>query len=56
MGRKNIFIGHKVIYYSKFYYELNHIEYFWYDKKSWIYQNCEYILGELRKDIPKTLK
>ena len=34
MGRKKTLTGYKVMYYSKFHYELNHIEYFWYDGKS----------------------
>ena len=33
MGIKNALIGHKVMYYPKFHYELNYIEYFWYDGK-----------------------
>ena len=28
------YMGHQVIYYPKFYYKLNHIEYFWYNRKS----------------------
>lgn len=33
MSRKNAFIGYKVMYYPKFYYKLNYIKYFWYDRK-----------------------
>lgn len=57
MGRKNALTGHKVMYYPKFHCELiNHIEYFWYDRKSWTRRNCKYTLEELREDIPKALK
>ena len=48
--------GHKVMNYPKFYCELNHIQYFWYDKKSWTCQYCQYTLEELREDIFKALK
>lgn len=56
MDIKNALIGHNVIYYPKFHCELNHIEYFWYDKKSWTCRHCKYILDRLRKDVLKALK
>ncbi len=56
MGIKNALTGHKVMYYSKFHWELNHIEYFWCDGKSWTRRHCTYTLDELRKDVLKALK
>lgn len=53
MGIKNALIEYKVIYYPKFYCELNYIEYFWYNKKIWIY---EYTLKGLRENLSKALK
>ncbi len=44
------------MYYLKFHCELNHIEYFWYDGKSWTCRHCKYTLDRLRKDVSKTLK
>ena len=46
---------HRVIYYPKFHCELNHIEYFWGDGKSWTRRNCKYSIEGLREDIPKAL-
>lgn len=43
------------MYYLKLYYELNQIEYFWCNRKSWIKRNCKYNIEGLRKDIPKAL-
>ena len=43
------------MYYLKFYCELNHNEYFWYDGKSCIQKNGKYIIEELREDITKAL-
>lgn len=43
------------MYYLKFYYKLNHIKYFWYDRKSWIKKNCKYSIERLRQDIFKAL-
>ena len=34
MGIKEVYTGHKVMYYPKIHFELNHIEYFWCDGKS----------------------
>lgn len=44
-----------MIYYPTFHYELNYIEYFWYNRKNWIEKNCKYNIERLRKDISKTL-
>ena len=43
------------MYYPKFYFELNHIEYFRYDGKSWTWRNCKYTIKRLRKDVSKIL-
>ena len=43
------------MYYPKFYYKLNYIEYFWYDRKSWIKRNYKYNIKRLKNDIPKAL-
>ena len=43
------------MYYPKFHYELNHIEDFWCNRKSWTRKNCKYSIEELREDIPKAL-
>lgn len=56
MGRENTLTGHKVTYYPKFHCELDHIEYFWCDRKSWTRRHCQYTLAGLREDIPKALK
>ena len=56
MDIKNALTGQKVIYYPKFDYELNHIKYFWCDRKSWTRRHCKYTLDDLREDIPKALK
>ena len=55
MGTKGAFTRHQVMYYPKFYCELNHIKYFWYDGKSWTKRNCKYSLEELRNNVPKAL-
>ena len=55
MDIKGSYKKHRVIYYPKFHYELNHIEYFWYDGKSWTRKNCIYSIVGLRKNIPKAL-
>ncbi len=44
------------MYYPKFHYELNYIEYFWCDKKRWTRCHCKYTPDELREDVPKILK
>ena len=56
MGTKNALTGHKVMYYPKFHCELNHIEYFWCDRKSWTRHHCKYTLDWLREDVPNALK
>ena len=43
------------MYYPKFHCELNHIEYFGCDGKSWTRRHYKYIIDWLRKDIPKAL-
>lgn len=48
--------GHLVIYYPKFHCELNHIEYFWCDGKSYTQKNCTYTIEGLRKVVLWALK
>ena len=55
MGIKEAYIGQKVMYYPKFHCELNHIEYFWCDEKSWTRPYCKYTIDGLREDVPKAL-
>ena len=55
MGIKGAYTKHRVMYYPKFHCELNHIEYFWYDGKSWTRRNYKYSIEGLREDIPKAL-
>lgn len=43
------------MYYPKFYFKLNYIEYFCYNRKSQIRKNCKYSIERLRDDIPKML-
>ena len=47
--------GHKVMYYPKFYCELNHTEYFWCDRKNKTRRHCKYTIDGLRKNLPKPL-
>ena len=56
MGIKNALTRNKVMYYPKFHCELNHIEYFCYNRKSWTRRHCKYTLDELKEDVPKALK
>ena len=56
MDIKNALTEHEVMYYPKFHCELNHIEYFWCDKKSWTRRHCKYTLDGLREDVPNALK
>lgn len=42
------------MYYPKFHYKLNHIEYFWCNEKNWIRRNCKYNIEGLKEDIFKT--
>lgn len=51
---KEITIGIKR-HYLKCHYELNHIEYLWYDRKIWIKRNYKYSIEKLRNDISKAL-
>lgn len=44
------------MYYLKYYYKLNHIEYFWYDDKSYTYKNYTYSIERLREIVPIILK
>ena len=53
--RENL-IGHRILFYPKFYYKLNHIKYFFYNGKSWTRKNCKYSIEGLREDIPRALK
>ena len=55
MGIREAYTKHRVMYYPNFHCELNHIEYFWYDGKSWTRRNCKYRIKGLREDIPKAL-
>lgn len=55
IGKTGAFIEHKILFYSKFYYKLNCIEYFWCNKKNWIKKYCKNSIEELRKDIPIAL-
>ena len=55
-GRLDCSIGHQVMYYHKFYCELNHIKYFWYDGKSYTRKNCTYTIERLREIVPTALK
>ena len=35
------------MYYSKYHFELNYIEYFWYSAKKWAQENYNYLLDNL---------
>lgn len=48
--------GHRVMYYPKFHCELNHIEFFWCDCKSYTRKNCTYTIEGLREIVPRALK
>ena len=48
--------GHRILFYLKFHYEFNHIEYFWCDEKSWTGKNCKYNIEGLREDVPRALE
>ena len=41
--------NHLIIFYPKFYYELNFIERFWYAAKWYARENCEYSFDGLRQ-------
>ena len=47
---------HRVMYYPKFHYELNHIEYFWCHSKRHARENCDYSIEGLRKAVPLALQ
>lgn len=55
-GRLDTPTKHQVMYYSKFHYELNHIEYFWCDCKSYTRKNCTYTIKSLREVVPRALR
>ncbi len=55
MGTKGEYTEHKVMYYAKFHCELNYIEYFWCDGKSWTRRLCKYTIDEFKEDLPKGL-
>lgn len=55
IGTRSTLTSHKVMYYPKFYYKLNHIKYFSCNDKSWTQRYCKYSFDELRKDILKAL-
>ena len=55
MGVQRAYTGYQVIYCPKFHCELNHIEYFWCDGKSWTRRHCKYTVEGLREDVPKAL-
>lgn len=55
IGKIGAFTRHKIYFYFKFHYKLNHIEYFWCNRKSLTRRHCKYSIESLRKDIPKAL-
>lgn len=55
MNIKRDYTKYGIIYYLKFHYELNYIEYFRCNKKSQIRKNCTYNIEGLKKDILKIL-
>ena len=55
-GRLDCPIGHQVMYYPNIYCELNHIEYFWCDGKSYTCKNCTYTIQGLREIVSAALK
>ena len=46
---------HKVIFYPKFYPELNYIEMYWGAAKAYARQNCDYSWTGLRRVVPEAL-
>ena len=48
-------MNYKIIYYPKFYCELNHIKYFWYNRKSWSWKHYKYSFDKLKKYVLKTI-
>ncbi len=55
-GTLNNLTGHWVIYYSKFHFLVNHIEYLWCDSKSYTCKNFTYTIEGLRDIILAFLK
>jgi hypothetical protein len=48
-------LNQRVIFYPKFYCELNFIERFWCSAKFYARENCGYSLDALRKTVPEAL-
>jgi hypothetical protein len=48
--------GHEVIFYPKFYCELNYIEYYWAALKRYTRENCQYSFSELEKTVLEAMK
>lgn len=55
MDTKSRNTGRLVMYYPEFYCDLNYIEYFQYDGKSWTRRHCKYTLDGLKEDISYAL-
>ena len=55
-GIKGSLTGHRILFYPKFHCELNHIEYFWCDGKSWTRRNYKYSIEGLREDVLRALE
>ena len=55
INTRNAFTRYKILFYSKFHFELNYIKYFWYNANSWIRRNYKYSINELRKNVSKSL-
>ena len=46
---------HLVMYYPKYYYEFNYIEYFYYSAKKWAEKNYHYTFENLQYYVPQAL-
>lgn len=46
---------HLVMYYPKYYCELNYIEHFWCSAKKWACKNCNYTLKDFWRCVPRAL-
>lgn len=55
MGIRGAYTKRRVMYFTKFCFELNYIEHFQYNGKSWTRRHCKYIIESLREDIPRAL-
>lgn len=55
MDIKRVYIKYQVIYYSKFYCELNYIKYFQYNEKNQTQHYYKCTIKKLKKDVFKTL-